>query len=52
MKNFFFLVIFHGFTLPVFASHIVGGEMVNGYPGRDANPGFKQYKISLKLFHE
>src|SRR3984893_11165086 len=52
MKNFLCLIIFLGCTLPGLASHIVGGEMVYEYIKPGTNPGFKQYKITLKLFRD
>src|SRR5450432_2309411 len=52
MKLFFHLIIFLGATLPVFATHIVGGEMVYEYIGPGTDSGFKQYKITLKLFRD
>ena len=52
MKKLFCLLLFFGVIFPVFASHIIGGEMVYEYIGPGANAGFKKYKITLKLFRD
>ncbi|MEO8766325.1 MAG: PKD domain-containing protein [Ginsengibacter sp.] len=52
MKRFLYLIISLGLSLPAFAIHIVGGEMIYEYLGPGANPGFKKYRITLKLFRD
>src|SRR6476660_3152219 len=38
------------FFVPLFASHIRGGEMYYAYLGPGASPGTSRYQVTLKLY--
>ncbi len=46
------MFIFFGFIFPVFAEHIIGGEMIYEYLGAGNSAGFRKYRVTLKLFRD
>ena len=51
MKKFFLFIILFISVVPVFARHIIGGEIIYDYiPGGD--PGFRTYSVTLRLFRD
>lgn len=52
MRRFLFVLLLFFFTLPAFAHHIVGGEMIYTYLGPGSSPNTKKYQITLKLFRD
>lgn len=52
MKKGFLLILSFCLILPVFAKHIIGGEMSYQYVGPGAAPNTLRFKITLKLFRD
>lgn len=52
MKKLLVYIIFCFLSLPVFAKHIIGGEMIYQYLGRSTNGTSSKYRIILKLFRD
>src|SRR5688572_7396895 len=52
MKKSLLLIFGLFFFLPVFASHIVGGEMIYEFISADAGNKTKKYRITLYLFRD
>lgn len=52
MKKIAPVIVLLLFTIPVFARHIIGGEMIYQYLGLGSSPNTKQYRITLKLFRD
>lgn len=52
MKQTLLVIIFLSCFFAGFAKHITGGEMIYEYTGPGSTPGFKYYRITLKLFRD
>lgn len=52
MKKSLLLILCSIFFLPVFASHIVGGEMIYEFISADATNKTRKYRITLYLFRD
>ncbi len=52
MKKYWLVLFILIGSLKIFASHIVGGEVVYTYIGNGAQPGTSRYTIMLRLFTE
>lgn len=53
MKRFLLtIIIFFVLSVPSFASHIFGGEMIYEYLGPGSSPNTKRYRITLRLFRD
>jgi gliding motility-associated-like protein len=52
MKKLLLIILFSVFTLNIFASHIVGGEVAYTYLGPGSQPNTSRYSLLLRLFTE
>ncbi len=52
MKQTLLVLIFLSCFFAGYAKHITGGEMIYEYTGPGSTPGFKYYRITLKLFRD
>lgn len=52
MKHFLLVILFFSCFFTGMAKHITGGEMIYEYTGPGSTPGFKYYRITLKLFRD
>lgn len=52
MKKFVFTTFLLIFSIPIFANHISGGEMIYQYIGPGNTSNSKRYKITLRLFRD
>lgn len=52
MKKGLLFILFIFLILPVFAKHIIGGEMIYQYVGKGSAANTSTYRITLKLFRD
>lgn len=52
MKKFVLIVFLFVFFVPVFARHVIGGEVIYDYTGPGATPNSKSYRVTLRLFRD
>ncbi|MBN9350792.1 MAG: gliding motility-associated C-terminal domain-containing protein [Chitinophagaceae bacterium] len=50
MKKILFFFVVLCFSFPVYAHHIIGGEMIYEYMGAGTAPNTSRYRITLRLF--